>query len=119
MQEVLPMEGADMSEPALSDTPPPPGYRTQSPDTSYAAERFLFARLRELPAWRKIEMLCSLNRAARDLALTGLRRRHPHASESELRLRLAALRLDRETVIRACGWDPDAGDPPRVRGRGE
>lgn len=96
-----------------TDTPSdgrPPGYRTQSPDTSYEAEQFLFARLRELPGWRRMEMLCSLNRAAREVALAGLRRRYPAADDEELRLRLAALRLDRETMIRVCGWDPDTGE---------
>ena len=32
----------------------------------------------------------------------------PDLSERELRLRLAALWLDRETMIEAFGWDPEA-----------
>lgn len=31
----------------------------------------------------------------------------PNLSEQELRLRLAALWLDRETMIAAFGWDPE------------
>lgn len=85
---------------------PPPGYRTQSPDTTWEAEQVLFALLRELPSWRKIEMMCSLNRAARELTMAGLRRRFPQADERELVLRRAAMYLDRETMIRATGWDP-------------
>ena len=34
----------------------------------------------------------------------------PHASEHEVLLRLAALHLDRETMIRAYGWDPESDE---------
>lgn len=40
------------------------------------------------------------------LALAGIIARHPQASERERRLRRAALRLDRDTMVRAFGWDP-------------
>ena len=48
-----------------------------------------------------------LNRAADEMALAGIRMRHPEASDRELRLRLAALRLDRGTMVRVFGWDPE------------
>lgn len=81
---------------------------TQSPDTSEEAERIWFARLRAMGPWQRLRMVFDLCEAADTLALAGLRARHPQATERELRLRLAATRYDRETMIRAFGWDPDA-----------
>ncbi|HKI94089.1 MAG TPA: hypothetical protein VJ992_02245 [Gemmatimonadales bacterium] len=45
-----------------------------------------------------------LTRAANLVAVAGLRTRFPAASEDELLLRLAALRLGPELVERAYGW---------------
>ena len=41
-----------------------------------------------------------------------VRREYPDAGEREVFLRAAALRLGKETVIRAYGWDPDSGLAP-------
>lgn len=60
-------------------------------DTDPHIEDLQIKFLRETPVWRKLEMMAELNASARLLALSGLRQRHPHASESELRWRLAAL----------------------------
>ena len=84
----------------------PQGYRPQSPDTDEAAERYLFERLRNLPAWRKAEMLSAATRAACELAMAGLRQRHPAAADAELRKRFAALVLGRDVSIEMFGWDP-------------
>lgn len=83
------------------------GYRPQSPDTDEVAERYLFERLRSLPAWRKAEMLSASTRAACDLALAGLRQRYPGAPEADLRKRYAALALGREASIELFDWDPE------------
>ncbi|VAW35919.1 hypothetical protein MNBD_CHLOROFLEXI01-1474 [hydrothermal vent metagenome] len=72
-------------------------------DTSPEAEAILFKLLREAPAWRKLEMLEGLNRTARQLALAGLRQRHPNASAKELRRRLANLLLGEELAAQAYG----------------
>lgn len=48
-----------------------------------------------------------LHDASRALARTGIRARHPDADEREIRLRLAALRLDREAMVRWFAWDPE------------
>lgn len=84
----------------------PEGYRTQSLDTCYEFERLLFRELRKLPTWRKAEMLSALCRGIQEIALAGLQSRYPEADERELHLRLAALRLDRETIVKVLGWDP-------------
>ena len=83
------------------------GYRPQSPDTDVAAERYLFDRLRDLPPWRKAEMLSASTRAAYDLAMAGLRQRYPSATVEESRKRYAALVLGRKASIALFGWDPE------------
>jgi len=93
-----------MPEPGATQ---PEGYRPQSPDTDEAAERYLIERLRDLPPWRKAEMLSASTRAAWDLAMAGLRQRHPGASDVELRKRFAALVLGQEASIALFDWDPD------------
>jgi hypothetical protein len=59
--------------------------------------------LRQATPWRKMEMLAGLNAAAKTLALSGLRHRHPGASESELRRRLAGLLLGEELAHKVYG----------------
>jgi len=85
---------------------PPERYRPQSRDTNEAVERYLFDRLRALPPWRKAEMLSASTRSACDLAMAGIRQRHPAAAADELRKRYAALVLGREASIALFGWDP-------------
>jgi hypothetical protein len=89
------------------DTKQPEGYRPQSPDTDEESERYLFTRLRALPPWRKAEMLSAATRAASELALAGVRQRHPAATAAEQRKRLAALLLGREASIALFDWDPE------------
>jgi hypothetical protein len=58
---------------------------------------------RETPAWRKLQMLESLNKSARQLSLIGLKQRHPNASVEELQRRLADMTLGSELATRAYG----------------
>jgi hypothetical protein len=55
----------------------------------------------------KLRLVSELVRATEELALAGVLLRHPSADEHEQRLRLAALRLDRATLVRWLGWDPE------------
>lgn len=73
------------------------------PDTSPEAEAMLIDLLRQAPAWRKLALVDDLNQAVRTLALSGLRQRHPHASEAELRRRLADILLGPELAEKAYG----------------
>ena len=41
------------------------------------------------------------------MAESGIRANYPDASEREIFLRAAALRLPRDLMIRAYGWDPE------------
>jgi hypothetical protein len=54
-------------------------------DTTPEVEKRYFEMLRALPAWRKMEMLAGLNQMAIEAAYVATRRRHPEASEEELR----------------------------------
>ena len=80
-------------------------------DTSPETERVLFAMLRDMPPWRKLEMVAQLNQTARDLALAGLRERHPDATPEELRRRLADIILGPELASRAYGPFTEAEKP--------
>lgn len=84
---------------------PPPGYRTQSPDTSYWAERILIEHWRGLQPWEKVLRMADLSRAAHEWHIAGLRIRHPRATEEELELRAAALRLGDDVIQRLTGFD--------------
>ena len=73
------------------------------PDTEPEAEQVLIELLRRAPVTRKLEMLGQMNAAARQLALEGLRVRHPGDTESQLRRRLADLLLGPDLAARAYG----------------
>jgi hypothetical protein len=79
---------------------------TLSPDTRPEAERVQIELLRQAPAWRKLHLLAQMNSAVRTLAMSGLRRRYPHATPAELRRRLADLYLGPELAARVYGPPP-------------
>lgn len=84
-----------------------PSWREMNADTTPEAEAILLKLWRETPGWRKLEMMESLNRSARQLALAGLKHRHPTASEEELKRRLAALLLGEELATQVYGPLPE------------
>lgn len=62
---------------------------------------------RQIEAWRrmspaeKLDLVSSLSMMTFDLALAGVRRRHPEASDREVFLRLAIVNLGRDLAARA------------------
>jgi hypothetical protein len=76
-------------------------------DTDEATEQVYLELLRDAPPWRKAAMIDSLIRTCRELAIAGIRMRHPDATERGILMRLAALWLDRELMIRVFHWDPE------------
>jgi len=76
---------------------------TLSTDTHPKAEQVQIELLRRAPAWRKIQMVAQLNETIKTLALSGLRQRHPVASEGELRRLLADLILGETLAMRVYG----------------
>ncbi len=76
-------------------------------DTSPEAEQILLHLHRQMPPWRKLELLGQLNQMARMLALIDIRKKHPTASESQLKRLLADRLLGPELAAKAYGPLPD------------
>ena len=72
-------------------------------DTRPEAEAVLVQLTRQAPPWRKLQMMGQLNNSARTLMMSGLRERSPHASDTELRRRLADLVLGEELALQVYG----------------
>jgi hypothetical protein len=82
--------------------------RTQSLDTPPEVEAILIERYRRMTPLEKLWQVFDLNRTAQSMAAMRIEAQYgPNLSERELRLRLAALWLDRDTMIAAFGWDPE------------
>lgn len=77
-------------------------------DTSADAERISIEIYRNMPAWRKIQLVEDANRTARQLALAGLRSRHSTESPTRLRRRLFGLTLGEYLASRVYGPLDDA-----------
>ena len=80
---------------------------TLSPDTSSQIEQIQIERLRHMPVWRKLALVGEMNRAVRELALAGLRQRHPNDSPAQRHRRLADLLLGEELAARVYGPGPE------------
>jgi len=90
------------------DPQPAAGAVPQSRDTPLDVEEILLAGYRRMTPAEKLQRVADLNRAVRQLALARIRAQYgPDLSEREERLRLAALWLDREVMVRVFGWDPE------------
>jgi hypothetical protein len=72
-------------------------------DTHPDAERVQIELMRNAPTWRKLDLLGQLNETAKLFAISGLRRRHPEATEQEIRRRLADLLLGEELAEQVYG----------------
>jgi hypothetical protein len=76
-------------------------------DTPLSIQKILVDGYRKMPPWEKMRRVSELNMAAQQLALARIRHQYGDIPEQEQRLRLASLWLDRETMIRVFGWDPE------------
>lgn len=77
--------------------------RTLSIDTTPDAEAVQIEIYRRMSARRKLELVEEENRTARELALAGLRQRHPDAGPEELFRRLMDLLLGEELAAQVYG----------------
>jgi hypothetical protein len=75
-------------------------------DTPATIQRMLIVGYRKMSAQQKLERVGELTKAVQQLALARIRKQYGEISEREQRLRLAALWLDRDTMIRVFQWDP-------------
>ena len=76
-------------------------------DTDAEAHRLLIELARRTPVWKKFAQVAATTETCRAFAKAGIRRRYPNATQDEIGRRLAAVVLDRETVIKVYGWDPE------------
>jgi hypothetical protein len=76
-------------------------------DTSPEAERFLIEGYRRMSPSDKLARVFSLNRMIEQLQRARITADYGEMTEREMRLRLAALRLGRETMVKAFDWDPE------------
>jgi hypothetical protein len=83
-------------------------------DTDPRALRVWMEMLRSRTPGEKIAMVFELTEMAMAMAEAGVRARYPRESEKALFLRCAALRLPRDLMVRAYGWDPDGGLSPET-----
>ena len=82
--------------------------KTQSADTPPEIEEILLEGYRRMTPLEKLLQVFELNRMAQQMAAMRIQAQYgPNLSEQELRLRLAALWLDQETMIEVFGWDSD------------
>ncbi len=78
-----------------------------SRDTPPDVEEILLEGYRRMTPQQKLRRVGELQQLAESLAAGRIRAQYgADVSERELRLRRAALRRDRETMIKAFGWDP-------------
>jgi len=75
-------------------------------DTSPHIQKILIAGYRRMSPQQKLKRVNELTKSIQQLALARIRKQYGKISEREQRLRLAALWLDRETMIRVFHWDP-------------
>ncbi len=77
-------------------------------DTLPEIEEMMLEAYRRMTPLEKLERVVELNRAAAEMAAARIRAEYgPNLPERELLLRLAALRLDRRTMIEVFDWDPE------------
>jgi hypothetical protein len=74
--------------------------KTQSPDTSPAAERVLIELTRRLPVARKLELAWQWSALLQRLAWENIRATHPGLGEAELRHRYAVRLLGPEVAAK-------------------
>lgn len=76
-------------------------------DTSPDIDAVLVEGYRRMDGREKLRRVASLNRSLERLARARIRSRYgDDISDRDMRLRLAALRLERRVMIEAFGWDP-------------
>ena len=80
-------------------------------DTDPSTESILIGLLRDAPEWRRVEIMCGMIETLRQLVFGGVRQRHPHASEAEVRRLAADILLGPEIAETAYGAWVSGGTP--------
>lgn len=96
-----------MNDGPASKREPPEVPASAAEDTPPEVRAMMIEGYRRMSPAEKLQRVVDLNRAVESLARARIRERYgPDLSAREEDLRLASLYLDRETMIRAFGWDP-------------
>jgi len=74
-------------------------------DTNPIAEKILIENYRKKSIPEKMRMIREITLACQKMALSGIKQRYPDADKKELRLRLGALWLTKETMLNVYHWD--------------
>ena len=80
--------------------------KTEILDTPPHVQKILIAGYLNMTPQHKLQRVSELTKAVQQLALARIRKQYGEISEREQKLRLAALWLNRETMIRVFDWDP-------------
>ena len=75
-------------------------------DTSADVQARQVAQWRAMSPKERFDLVAALNDSCEQMAVAGVRLRHPNASDDEVRLRVLALRLGRDLMLEVYGWDP-------------
>lgn len=78
-------------------------------DTSPEARRVLYGLYRQMSPARKFELICDTYEMGKQLAMAGLRMRHPNASEDEIWQLWARQHLGEELYEKVYGWQNGLG----------
>jgi hypothetical protein len=93
----------------VGNSPVPPKPRCDFfSDTDPAALEVFIELQRKMEPWQKLAMVFGSIRMTSALTEALIRQEHPEASDREVFLRVAARHLDRDLMIKAYGWDPEA-----------
>lgn len=76
-------------------------------DTSKEAEQILIDGYRTMSAEKKLQQVSILTITVQRMALARIRAQYGEMSEKIEKLRLAALWIPRETMIKLFNWDPE------------
>jgi hypothetical protein len=77
-----------------------------SRDTRPEVFTLLLEGYRRMTPAQKLARVADLSAASRQMAEARIRKEHPDADDSEVRLRLGALVLGRKTMLHVFSWDP-------------
>ncbi len=81
-------------------------FKAQCTDTPPQVKKILIEGYRRMTPQQKLRCVSDMTRTVQQMALARIRKQYGDISEHEMRLRLASLWLDRETMIRVFHWDP-------------
>ncbi|MFC1852587.1 hypothetical protein ACFL27_20510 [candidate division CSSED10-310 bacterium] len=75
-------------------------------DTPLKVHKMLIEGYRKMSPQQKLQQVNELTKTVQQFACARIRTKYGELSESELRLRLASLWLDREVMTKVFHWDP-------------